>query len=109
MKDTNKPYILVFKKMKQKFPLCRYVSRTKDNGVTKCRRTVTFDFERAVKFKDREEALFYISNLYEKYPDDVKRLYPMKIKCLLKKWKRKPLRQLHTNIIIFPKKEQVEQ
>jgi len=36
-------------------------------------------------------------------------LYPMKIKCLLKKWKRKPLRQLHTNIIIFPKKEQVEQ
>jgi len=90
MSEVAKPYTLVFKGMKYKFPLSRFVSTTKRDGVSCSRRTVTLKLEQAVRFKDREDAHFYIANLCDKYPEEFKSLYPMKMETLLKRFKGKP-------------------
>jgi len=102
MSEVAKHYTLVFKRMKYKFPLSRFASTATRDGVSCSRRTVTFNLKHAVRFKDREDALFYIANLYDKYPEELKRLYPMKMETLLKRFKGKPLRQLRTGKILFP-------
>lgn len=45
---------------------------------------VTFDWRNAVRFEDKESALFYLSNLYDKYGNQIKRWYPRKIKTAIK-------------------------
>lgn len=69
--------------------------RARSNG--KARLICTMTEDKMLKFKDREDALFYLSNLYDKYGDDINKWKPMKIDTLRKLMRKNPIRQLHTN------------
>ena len=77
-------------------PMCRYRGRINNSP----RLIVTLDLKTMKKFKSREEALFYLSNLNDKYGDQIYKWKPLKIDKIVSGLKQNPVRQLHTNKIL---------
>jgi len=48
---------------------------------------VSFDWDSAVTFKDKQDALWYLTNYSEKYPICIPKWKPIKVKALVKKQK----------------------
>ena len=92
-------YTLVIKKSRAShgLPMCRYRSTTKYSGARLC---CTMRMETMKKFKDREDALFYLANCEPKYGDQIKHWKVEKIETTIKRFTKKPILQLHTGKMV---------
>jgi hypothetical protein len=89
---------------KYNLPMCRYRSNTKYCGP---RLVLTTDWRTAKVFKSREDAVFYLSNLYDKYGKQIFDWKAVRIDKLIRAQKRNPIKQLHTGLVLnkWPKRE----
>jgi hypothetical protein len=93
----QKKWCLIFRKNRNGhgLPLSRWRSRTGKRGQQESRLTVTFDWRSAVRFVDKEDALFYLANLQPKYGNQVESMYPRKIETAIRNhFKSRSLRKV---------------
>jgi hypothetical protein len=92
---SEKKYVIRHKKWNA--PLSKYKAQSKSNGVyEQARMTVTFSWDKAIRFSSREDAFFYLDQKKLKGYKQVNQWVPIKETLLWKRIKKKPLRQLHT-------------